>query len=130
MRRSATRFSTAAALAVAVVIALISPASVAGNGGNRDHIVEIVNFRFSPEELTVAPGDTVTWINRDIVPHTATSRDGDWDSETVQAEGQWRMTIREGQNEDYFCRFHPSMVGRLRIVASDAIGEPRNNRIE
>ena len=124
MHLSATGFSTAAALAVAVVIALLSPASIAGN---RDHIVEIINFRFSPEEVTVAPGDTVTWINRDIVPHTATSRDGDWDSETVEAEGQWRMTIREGQNEDYYCRFHPSMVGRLRIVASDAIGEPRND---
>lgn len=127
MHPSTTRFSTAAALAVAVVTTLISPAAIAGEGGNRDHIVEIVNFRFSPEELTVAPGDTVTWINRDIVPHTASSRDEDWDSETLKAEGQWRMTIREGQTEEYFCRFHPSMVGRLRIVASDAIGEPQNN---
>ena len=115
LRSKATR-STAAALAVAVVIALTSLASDAADGG-RDHVVEIRNFEFSPRELTVAPGDTVTWINRDIVPHTATARDEGWDSDSIETNDRWRMTIREGQDEDYFCRFHPSMVGRLRIVA-------------
>ena len=111
------RRSTAAALAVAVVIALTSLVPNAAQSGGRDHVVEIRNFEFSPRELTVAPGDTVTWINRDIVPHTATAREGGWDSDSVETNDRWRMTIREGQDEDYFCRFHPSMVGRLRIVA-------------
>jgi plastocyanin len=40
--------------------------------------VTIAKLVFSPEELKVKVGDTITWINKDIVAHTATAR-GDWD---------------------------------------------------
>lgn len=110
--------SIAAAIAVAVIIALAPSASYALDGSTRNHIVEIRNLQFSPSELTVAPGDTVTWINKDFVPHTATAEGLEWDSGTVGTDGQWQMTIQDGQDGQdgsYFCRHHPSMVGRLII---------------
>lgn len=43
--------------------------------------VEIKHFKFVPERLTVAPGDTVVWVNLDLVPHTVTAKDESWDSQ-------------------------------------------------
>src|SRR5204862_476961 len=54
---------------IAVVVLLLAAAS-------RTHTVEIRGMEFHPAELTVAVGDTIVWINRDIVPHTATAGGG------------------------------------------------------
>jgi len=43
---------------------------------NQRHVVEIRNLEFTPKELVVATGDTITWINYDLVPHTVTADDG------------------------------------------------------
>ena len=64
---------TAAASAAAVTQA--ARAAVAKN-----HMVEIRGFKFVPDTLAVAPGDTITWTNRDLAPHTATSVDEGWDT--------------------------------------------------
>ena len=50
----------------------------------RQHIVEIRDFGFHPERTLISPGDTIVWINRDIVPHTVTAGDGSWGSWAVR----------------------------------------------
>jgi plastocyanin len=45
----------------------------------KTHTVTIEAMRFRPEHLTVASGDTIVWINKDLVPHTATSEPGRFD---------------------------------------------------
>ena len=57
----------------------------------KTHTVTMENMRFQPESLTVARGDTVVWVNRDLVPHTATSKAGGFDSQIIQAEESWRV---------------------------------------
>ena len=52
-------------------------------------------MRFQPEVLTVAPGDTVVWVNKDLVPHTATSKAGGFDSKEIQADKSWRYTSEQ-----------------------------------
>ena len=64
----------AAALAAAITAAPVSPAA----GADR-HVFEIVKFKFVPAQLQVAAGDTIVWVNKDIVPHTITSTDKSWD---------------------------------------------------
>ena len=79
------------------------------------HTVTIEGMRFLPEVLTVAPGDTVMWVNNDLVPHTATSTTGSFDSKDIQADKSWKLTIRKTGDFAYICTFHPTMKAMLRV---------------
>ena len=83
---------------------------------SRTHIVEIRDFVFAPDRIEVRPGDRITWINRDIAPHTATADDGSWDSGELRRDEEWQTTVDVGMKADYYCRFHPMMKARLEIL--------------
>lgn len=81
----------------------------------RSHTVEIRGFAYLPATLEVTAGDTVVWINRDVVPHTAT-RDGQgWNSESIDAGQTWRLVAASGASQPYYCTFHPNMRGLLAV---------------
>jgi plastocyanin len=76
-----------------------------------EHAVTIQDFTFVPAELSVAPGDTITFTNQDSAPHTATASDGAFDTgELAQGESA-TVTIEAAGNYDYVCAFHPRMIG-------------------
>ena len=80
------------------------------------HTVTIDGARFSPAELTVHPGDTVVWVNKDILAHTATAKAGTFDSKVIQPGASWRykVTAKTKGELPYTCSFHP-MNGILRV---------------
>ena len=93
-------------------------AAAAGRGawahnGHEHHRIEIRGLVFMPEVLTVHAQDTVTFINRDIAPHTATAIDGSWDTGTIAKDAEATVTVTAAMTERYVCRFHPMMKGRL-----------------
>lgn len=63
--------------------------------------------------MTLAPGDTVVWTNRDIVPHTATAEDGSWTSPSLKEGESWAMIVETEVSADYLCAFHPAMRASL-----------------
>ena len=77
------------------------------------HIVEIRDFGFHPQRILVSQGDTIVWINRDIVPHTATAKDGRWGSKDLEEGDSWEMVVKNGGIQSYFCDFHPQMTAVL-----------------
>jgi plastocyanin len=79
------------------------------------HTVTIEGMRFVPEVLTVAAGDTIVWVNKDLVPHTATSKAGSFDSKNIQPDNSWRYTVRKTGDFTYICTFHPTMKAMLRV---------------
>ena len=81
----------------------------------KTHTVIMENMRFQPQRLTVARGDTVVWINKDLVPHTATSKAGGFDSQVIRAEQSWRFTARKQGEFAYVCAFHPTMTATLQV---------------
>jgi plastocyanin len=81
----------------------------------KTHTVTIENMRFQPEALTVARGDTIAWVNRDLVPHTATSQAGGFDSQRIQAGESWTFTVRTKGDFAYLCTYHPTMKAVLRV---------------
>jgi plastocyanin len=81
----------------------------------RTHVVTIERMRFDPQSLVVAPGDAIEWVNKDLVPHTATSRAGAFDSRVIQANASWKYTVRKRGTYSYTCTFHPTMTGRVRV---------------
>jgi plastocyanin len=81
----------------------------------KTHTVTMENMRFQPETLTVTRGDTVVWVNKDLVPHTTTSKAGGFDSQSIEAEKSWRFTVRKKGDFAYVCTFHPTMTAMLRV---------------
>jgi plastocyanin len=79
------------------------------------HTVTIEGMRFQPESLTVARGDTVVWVNKDVVPHTATSKAGRFDSKIIPAEKSWKFAAKKKGEFPYICAFHPAMKAMLRV---------------
>ena len=77
----------------------------------RVHRVEMSTTGFAPAEVTAAPGDTIVWANRDIVPHTATADGPQFDSAAVPPGAEWSLVVRERGRIPYTCIFHPTMKG-------------------
>ncbi|HWV58414.1 MAG TPA: cupredoxin domain-containing protein [Longimicrobiales bacterium] len=99
--------------AVAVALAFLFH----GNPGRtqpRRHEVEISGFVFVPERLEVQPGDTVVWLNRDIVAHTATA--SSWTTGEIAADSASRVVVAEPGEYRYTCVLHPTMTGLLVVV--------------
>ena len=75
---------------------------------------------FHPEVLEVRRGDTVVWVNRDIVPHTATATGTGggttkWDTGQLGQGQTGRYVVRRAGVSHYACTFHPTMHGKLIV---------------
>jgi plastocyanin len=79
------------------------------------HTVTIDATRFQPESVTIMAGDIVVWINKDLIPHTASSQAGSFDSGTIAAGASWQQTFTGKGSFGYVCSFHPTMKGRLQV---------------
>ena len=80
------------------------------------HTITIDASSFSPATLTIKTGDTVTWVNKDIIPHTATdTAKGGFDSGTMKSGASWKRTFTTKGDHAYICSFHPTMKGRLEV---------------
>ena len=81
---------------------------------NRSHVVIIQQMKFSPAEVFANKGDTVIWINRDIVDHNVTEEaNKKWSSPTLSPGKSWNLIVTE--NADYLCTIHPVMKGKLTV---------------
>ena len=78
------------------------------------HTVTIDAARFSPADLVLNVGDSVVWVNKDILAHTATTSGRGFDSKVIQPGKSWRYTARRKGEFPYTCVFHP-MTGMLRV---------------
>jgi plastocyanin len=81
----------------------------------KTHTVTMEGMRFQPEVLTVAVGDTIVWVNKDVVPHTATSDAAGFDSKDIQGGESWRYIARSKGDFPYVCTLHPSMKALLHV---------------
>jgi len=99
---------------LAIAFFLGSCAPTPGKTERKTHTVEIIQMRFQPAELTLKKGDTVVWINRDIVEHDVTEEKGRlWTSGPLAPGGSWSSVVT--QNADYFCSIHVVMKGKLIV---------------
>ena len=112
------RLSYVAALALVVTLALAPTAGAQG----QTMTVSIEDFFFSPANMTVAPGTTVTWVNNGQSPHTSTADDGTWDSGTLQPGKSFSFTFDQAGTYTYHCSIHPDMTGTITVSAGGGGG--------
>lgn len=71
-------------------------------------------MKFQPAEMIVEKGDTVVWINKDIVTHDVTEETGKrWTSGPLVPGESWSLIVKE--SADYYCSIHVVMKGRLVV---------------
>lgn len=74
--------------------------------------VTIQQMNFTPASITIENGDTIVWINKDMVDHTVKEeKHTAFYSDTIRAGKSWKM--RAYENADYFCSIHPTMKGKI-----------------
>jgi plastocyanin len=78
------------------------------------HEVKIEGMQFSPATITVKRGETVTWRNNDVVPHTATAA-GRFDSGAIPPGKTFSKKMARAGVYDYVCIYHPGMKGRIEV---------------
>jgi plastocyanin len=77
-------------------------------------MVMIDNFTFEPKALTVKVGTTVTWKNRDDIPHLVVSA-GKFRSKTLDTDDAFSFTFTSAGDYTYFCSLHPHMTGTIKV---------------
>ena len=97
---------------IAVVAAMLLPVTAARA---EDVAVHIDNFSFAPNPLDVKVGTTVTWTNRDDIPHTVVSKNLAFRSKTMDTDGTFSFTFTEPGEYKYFCSLHPHMTGSIKV---------------
>ncbi|MEH2523735.1 MULTISPECIES: cupredoxin domain-containing protein [unclassified Bradyrhizobium] len=77
--------------------------------------ITVDNLVFAPAEVSAKVGDTIEWINKDVLAHTATARNGDFDV-TTPPKKTVTSVLRKAGTFEYYCRYHPNMKAVLTIA--------------
>src|SRR4051794_9024432 len=76
--------------------------------------ITMENLVIAPAEVSAKVGDTIEWINKDILAHTATARNGDWDV-MLPPKKNGSVVLKKAGSVEYYCRFHPNMKATLAV---------------
>jgi plastocyanin len=98
---------------LAQIVAPLGLASVSAHAATIQIVMEKLGY--GPAEAQAKVGDTIEWVNKDILAHTATATGGDWNL-TIAPNKTEKLILQKSGTVDYYCKYHPNMKGRL-IVA-------------
>jgi plastocyanin len=77
--------------------------------------IKIDNFTFGPAALKVPVGTTITWVNRDDIPHTVVNTDKTFKSKVLDTDDRFSFTFTKAGTFPYFCSIHPKMTGTVVV---------------
>jgi amicyanin len=107
-------------VAIALAAAVLAPAAIFPTAFVRaaETEVNIDQFTFLPQRITVKAGTTVTWSNEDDVPHTVASSSKVFKSKALDTADKFSFTFTTPGTYDYFCSVHPHMTGAVVVEAA------------
>jgi plastocyanin len=115
MRRAGIELS---ALLFAAALSLSGRATESVLGGEEHPArvaVSIEDYAYQPDPVTIAPGTTVIWTNRDEVQHTVVSDHKLFSSPELEANQHYEFTFKKVGNFAYHCSLHPEMKGEVIV---------------
>jgi plastocyanin len=118
MRRRVWIVSLAAPIVATVALLLAGPRNFTASAQQTPAAgveVKIDNFSFGPGTITVAAGTTVTWTNRDDIPHTVVADDKSFKSKVLDTDEKFSYTFSKPGTYPYFCSVHPKMTGKVVV---------------
>jgi plastocyanin len=103
-------------LALAVLAGLLVCSTGEGAPAARKPVsIAIEGMKFSPADVTVKPGDTIVWTNKDIVAHTVTAKAGAFDSKVIPPGGTFQYVAKRKGDFVYICSLHQPMTGDAKV---------------
>jgi plastocyanin len=89
--------------------------------------VKIDNFAFVPKSVTIKQGETVTWTNRDDIPHVIVSTEKKFSSPVLDTDQAFSFTFQEPGSYPYCCKIHPTMTGTVghNFLFADDLGDSK-----
>jgi plastocyanin len=96
-------------------VTIVAGLALGGVAHAASHTVTLQFFQFKPQTLEVKAGDEVVFVNRDLLEHTATASNNAFDSTTIRPGQSWKWTAATPGEYPYFCAFHPSMTGVVKV---------------
>lgn len=113
------KIQIAAILCAVSSVALFASAGEMANTGSAsasEAKIEIKDFAFNPQTITVKSGEKITWINRDEEPHTVVSVEKQFKkSSALDTDQQFTITAGAPGTYTYFCSVHPKMTGTIIV---------------
>jgi plastocyanin len=111
------------ALLCAISCLNLSAFALAGDtkdgGTSKQNTIEIKDFAFNPQTITVRSGEKITWTNRDEEPHTIVSVEKQFKkSSALDTDQTFTITAGAPGTYTYFCSVHPKMTGTIIVVKS------------
>jgi plastocyanin len=97
------------------MILTLQPTRARGEAKSSATEVRVDNFTFAPQALTVPVNSTVTWVNKDDVPHVIASDDGLFKSKALDTDDNYSYTFSKAGTYSYYCSVHPKMVGKIVV---------------
>ena len=101
-------------LALATVL-ILHPTRAKSEAAASPLEVRVDNFTFGPDTLTVPVNSTVTWVNKDDLPHVIASTDGVFKSKALDTDDKYSYTFTKAGTYAYYCSIHPKMVGKIIV---------------
>ncbi|OPG01805.1 cupredoxin domain-containing protein [Microbispora sp. GKU 823] len=92
-----------------------------------NHTIAIKNFAFTPDVLTLAPGDTVTFVNQET-DGTVHAIRGDFTSPDLPPGASFMVTVTAAGSYNYYCSFHPYMTGIINAGTAPPSPSPSPSR--
>jgi plastocyanin len=107
--------TTAPSATTSTTPASSSSSSSSGSTVTTDQVT-IKDMAFTPNNITIAKGATVTWTNNDNMVHTVTANDGSFASDSLAAGKTFSHTFNTPGSYKYHCVIHPSMTGTVTVT--------------
>jgi plastocyanin len=118
MKRNSVWVASFTASAIIAIVLLVagSPTVTANDRPSAANAaVNIDNFVFGPPTITVPIGATVTWTNKDDIPHTSVSTEGVFKSKVLDTDEKFSYTFTKAGTYPYYCTIHPKMTGKVVV---------------
>lgn len=104
------------AMAMAALLVMVHPTLARGEEAKGSGAeVKVDNFTFGPDTLTVPVNSTVTWVNKDDIPHVIASNDSLFKSKALDTDQKYSYTFTKPGTYPYYCSIHPKMVGKIVV---------------
>lgn len=116
--RTTLRNALIAAALGAATAPLVATIILPAGAQNAPVAVGIDNFTFNPQTLTVKAGATVTWTNKDDIPHTVAAVNRQFKSKALDTDDAYSFTFTTPGTYAYFCSLHPHMTGTIVVEAA------------
>ena len=98
---------------LALIVAPVGLLSTSAHAATIQIVMEKLGY--APAEVQAKVGDTIEWVNKDILAHTATARDGSWNV-IIAPNKTEKQVLQKSGAFDYYCKYHPNMTGKLTVA--------------